>query len=350
MRATRNLSVDIMRIIAAFSIVALHCVPLNEVVGIAIHGIARFAVPLFFAITGFYSEAVSVERARNKLYQTLMIIVVATLIYLIRDIAIQIRQTGDVYSYIQTLLNVKTLSKIVFLGQNPVAGHLWYLNAIAFIYILLILEATINSHKYIRPSFFYNLGAAGLVVLLACDLFAKGAEMHVNNALYRNALFMGLPMFLMGYLIRQNYNDEIERNRHSLEGNEQPIANRRHLLNYLIVAILGMPLTLLQEFGLGTSELPLGSIVTAFGLLSFSTRCKNPRSQPNILRRLPMSDISLTIYVTHLLVIFVLLNNVGAISRYGDRSWILTIAVIVISAVIGIVYGYSKRIFRRLLL
>ena len=53
MKKTRNSTLNALKGIACFSVVMLHCA-FPGMVGKIIYGIARFAVPLFFAISGYY--------------------------------------------------------------------------------------------------------------------------------------------------------------------------------------------------------------------------------------------------------------------------------------------------------
>lgn len=53
MKKTRNSTLNALKGIACFSVIMLHCA-FPGMVGKIIYGIARFAVPMFFAISGYY--------------------------------------------------------------------------------------------------------------------------------------------------------------------------------------------------------------------------------------------------------------------------------------------------------
>ena len=81
----RNEALEILKLVASYAVVLIH-VSLGGAVGDAVNGIARFAVPMFFAITGFYSFGITRERVRVRAMKILRLAIYATLLYTAVDI------------------------------------------------------------------------------------------------------------------------------------------------------------------------------------------------------------------------------------------------------------------------
>lgn len=89
--------------------------------------------------------------------------------------------------------------KLVFLNDSPLAGHLWYLNAIFYVLAIFFLIDKLNGRKllyYLTPK------------LLIMDLvFGKYSLLIFHREfpyiLVRNFLCVGIPYFSIGCLIKE---------------------------------------------------------------------------------------------------------------------------------------------------
>lgn len=74
-----NYSINALKFIAIFSVICIHCININEMEEKfeILLGLMRFAVPIFFLISGFYSYYEDSEKAlqkyKKKNYQTINI-------------------------------------------------------------------------------------------------------------------------------------------------------------------------------------------------------------------------------------------------------------------------------------
>lgn len=333
-RQARNRSVDILRMLAACSVVFIHYRLPGEA-GIACRALARFAVPLFFAISGYYCADAIPIHLRKKMWSILRIAFVSCVLYLIWGSYRASAAEAGVVAYLATTFSLRNVAKLVFLNICPVSGHLWYLFAMLTVYLIVITGRVIRPRSETLRSL-YPLGVATFAMLLMLDLFTSGMGIHVSYMVYRNGLFMGLPMFLMGNAIRRNVNEK-----------DWLLADARKAA---LVAVTGVPLALLQEFGIGKSELPVGSIMTALGLLCLAVN--RPRPYSKILRgfaRLPLADASLAVYVIHIMVAQALVTFVSFFHGMGDgEHGSLTITTLIVSIVLGLVYGYARHVIRKL--
>lgn len=94
--ANENTTLYAFKVLACFSVVALHTwLPL---IGGLYQIVARFAVPLFFAITGFYSYQISQDKLKKRLRSILTLTFYSTIFYLVLYL-IQYSLTGQLQAY-----------------------------------------------------------------------------------------------------------------------------------------------------------------------------------------------------------------------------------------------------------
>lgn len=188
----RNSTIDLLKLILAVMVVLLHCSFLKEysdrIAYLFSNGVFRIAVPLFFTINGYFFEPIV---KNDLLYNWLKRAVLLYLIWML------------LYSPLWFDFNLNIfLSNLVF-GYH----HLWYINAMILCGIALWFLKTINS----KLLFFIAL------LLFICGVVIQYmGNYHVfsENSLYdklsnmlvihRSFLFLGLPFFIIGYLIKTN--------------------------------------------------------------------------------------------------------------------------------------------------
>ena len=151
-------------------------------------------------ITGyFYSDIVAQHREKKQLKKIFFLAVEANILFFIWNIAIDILRREDIISHIQSIFTGKNLLEFLALNESPLAGHLWYLGAILYVLVIVLLSDRFNCKKvlyYLTP------------VLLIVDLiFGKYSLLIFHREfpyiLVRNFLCVGIPYFCIGNLIRE---------------------------------------------------------------------------------------------------------------------------------------------------
>ena len=151
-------------------------------------------------ITGyFYSDIVAQNRGKKQLKKIFFLAVEANILFFIWNIALDILRREDIISYIQSIFTGKNLLEFLALNESPLAGHLWYLGAILYVLVIVLLVGRFNCKKvlyYLTP------------VLLIVDLiFGKYSLLIFHREfpyiLVRNFLCVGIPYFCIGNLIRE---------------------------------------------------------------------------------------------------------------------------------------------------
>lgn len=197
----RNNNLDILKVVMAFLVVALHIFPVSKLEGLEglisyeiASGITRIAVPTFFLISGFF--------LRNKL-----------------------NDTAYLWKYVKRILLLYVIWQIVYLPDlikcynlgwfnrfdmilKLIYGywHLWYLLASVFAVGLLYLVR--NTSVYTKWILIVSLLTTGYIfqVLIQADVLHRYLDVQFVYSIIgttRNFLFFAFPMMLIGSLYEQ---------------------------------------------------------------------------------------------------------------------------------------------------
>lgn len=190
----RNHGLDLLKTISAFMVICIH-VPFPGIVGTIITPLTRIAVPLFFMITGYYYSSTKERNHVNKqLHKVIQLFVGANLLYLLWDLIKAYVSNSSVIIEIRRMFSLKSMLKFILLNESPFSGHLWYLSAILYILLIVLLF----EKKWDRE----NLYPLVPFLLLADLVFGKYSLLLFGRTipyiLVRNFLCVGLPYFLIG--------------------------------------------------------------------------------------------------------------------------------------------------------
>ena len=282
----RNYTLELCRLVAAVFVVFLH-VPFPGETGGLIVCLSRFAVPMFFAISGYYSYRTKpgkLLRRAGRIWLLELVGIGLTLGWK----CVQGHSEGVriVDSLLWRIPDKTEWIRWATFQVDPFAGHLWYLSAAAVCYVLLAGYVRIFGRRNYRP--LYWLSASLLAVFFALSELSDFTGFRVDYTVYRSAWFFGLPMFSMGLLLRQ------------LREGFTPEAKRTALLP-LLLTVLGFGLSIVEWKLLGGWDLYLGTVVAAAGLLLLTA------ARPNVPHWLEgfagcCGTLSTGIYLIHLIV------------------------------------------------
>ena len=126
-------------------------------------------------------------------------VVEANAIFFIWNIALGILRRDSMVTYVQEIFTGKSILKFLALNESPLAGHLWYLGAILYVLVIVLLVDKLNCRKIL-----YCLAP---VLLIADLIFGKYSLLIFHQEfpyiLVRNFLCVGIPYFCIGNLIRE---------------------------------------------------------------------------------------------------------------------------------------------------
>lgn len=284
----RNSNVDILKLLCALFVIMIH---VNYFGRQWLLPITRCAVPIFLIISGYYlySPDCGLYKVKKSLKHVTLILINSTILFAVINTLLQYHSTGSI-----SIPNRRSILNFIVFNENPWAYHLWYLSA--YIYVLLIVD--VCQQKKCLKYLYYCIP-----ILLLTDLvFGKYSLLIWNqeyNYLYlRNFLFVGIPYFLIGGLIRKNY--------HKLN-------NSKRICFYGIIMSVVLSLSesyFLRHMGLNaTRDHYLGTTFLAVFLFLFTIQLSSRKD--NILSIIGRKD-SMYIYVLHPLIItgFVVFNGI----------------------------------------
>ena len=334
-------SIEACRLLASIAVVFIHCrMPGN--LGEIANGLARFAVPFFFVVSGYFTFNATLDQIRKRMIGTAKLNIFSTLLYLLW----KSYKTRYIFGesrilWFKNSLSIHNIASWVFLNTNPFSEHLWYLNAIFICYYLIYLYISWKNNSSTSFHTLYKISFLLLLLHLSLGTFATAVQHDFPNLIYRNALFFGLPMFTLGLFLRE-YQDNF--------------FTVFHLSNVVLwcLILLGGILVLLERFGFGKVDLHIGSIVTVISLMLLLI--SNPQVTQNnqiLLKAIPkFGSLSTWIYVTH--VFWKDLFLTFSLERYIDNTfgkhltaYILPFVVITISLFTGIIWEIVRAIVHR---
>lgn len=248
MNSSRNHILELFKLLASYMVVFIH-IPFYGTTGTIMDALARFAVPLFFVISGFYSRGISPKHIKKRIGSLLRLLVFAAIVYnLYQTLPFLVAGYTDVViQFLRGYLDITALIKLFLLNQPVYFVHFWYLYASICVYLVFCFVSRRNINQ--RILFWVCIGLLAVNILLGEVLSAFGVIVPIYYS--RNFLFMGLPFFGLG-LIASAYQEKL-----------------RTLPGYVIALcfVLGTLLTLLSRFLFGKNELYIGSLLLLFAVM-----------------------------------------------------------------------------------
>lgn len=191
---------DILKCVCAFLVVCIHCpFEIGKWGGYYI-ALARVAVPIFFMITGyFYTDVEHKKRRISQLKKIVVLTIGANLLYAAWNSMLRVLSGESLISYWSDKFSLDSLIKCFALNESLFASHLWYLNALIYVLIIIYVLRVFQSGKILY--FIFPFFLIGDLVFGKYSLFLFGHEFPY--ILVRNFIFVGIPYFTIGMLTRE---------------------------------------------------------------------------------------------------------------------------------------------------
>lgn len=340
MGKSRNHSVDILRMVGAFAVINLHSFSGGGVwLAEEIIDICRFAVPMFFLISGYFAAKFTLKRKVFQILKIFSLAVFSNLLYIVplffecncswRGLRFALRQ----------LFTQTARRDLLLWNESPLASHLWFLGALLYVLILdLVFSPLFQKLKQQR------LVLWGIVIFL----FAEGSTLYhiltltpgedFHLCYYRSYLFFALPFYLSGKLLR--------------DSSFEKIALPRFAYPVGIVLLCG--LTLLERYlTIQRWEVYVGSAALAFLLLHLAithplSTCPKPVAALAWLGQ----HTSLLIYIVHIFVQTRVHNLYFSffLPQYELSLFhLLPIGILIVSTILAVILHGCAVLFRKLI-
>ena len=285
MRLKTNHTLEFFKLLASFMVIFIH-IPFYGQMGDIVNGLARFAVPLFLLISGFYSYQIPPQSIKKRIRNILTLIifgVVCCTAYNILELLVFENIDGLIH-YFGRYTDLNAILDFLLFNMPISILHLWYLFAIVYVYIVFYIVTALRLNEKV-------IFAVSFLLLFLHILLGEGLSMFgisINMIYVRNFALMGIPFFSLGLLARK-YEDKI-----------------RSIPNYvsIISALVGIIATVLSRIFLKENELHIGSIFILFAIVCVFIKYPDAKF-PRILTLL--EGCSTYIYIFHLVIASVLI-------------------------------------------
>lgn len=306
----KNHCLNVWKGIAAFAIVLIHC-SFPSPVGGMMNGLARFGVPLFFMISGFFTYGKGMDTIKRRSQKCWRLFLTANGVYFLWKLA-DFFVTGELTSKaVLGLFSPQRLLNWILWNQSPFMGHLWFLGALLYCYLFygILVKKDWQERCYILIP----------VCLAANLLLGEGLSMvgrKISFLWVRNFWLTGLPFFLLGHWFAR----------------EQEKGRLRFYPGISIALLIIGAVSSMGEMLLsGGSELYLGSILMAVG--SFSLALWKPSFGKGSLLAHIGEKAALHIYLWQMIVFDVTaaLAHLCGVSEHMVYQWVMPLWVGIVS-------------------
>lgn len=310
----KNDCLNVCKGIAAFAVVFIHC-NFPSPVGGMMNGLARFGVPLFFMVSGYFSYGKGTDTVKRRIWKVFGLFLGANGIYFVWRLLALWGQGSLTLESAAGFFAPKSLLRWGLWNESPFMGHLWFLGALLYCYCLygIFVKRGIEERVYVLIPL--CLGA-NLLLGEMLSILGKG----ISFLYVRNFWLTGLPFFIWGHWMHR----EEQRGRLRLRPGVC-------LGGILFGACLSMGEMLLS----GGADLYLGSVLMAGGM--FLLALGRPEFGKGSLLAYVGEKAALHIYLWQMMVFDVVekLAYIRGIHEHMVYQWVMPLAVAVISWILA---------------
>jgi hypothetical protein len=322
----KNETLEMIKLFASYMVVFIH-VPFWGAIGETVNSLARFAVPLFFVVAGFFSYGASLAKIKKRCLHILSLHGFAFLLYTAINVVIGAVQHGGqgVVTYFAQYLDLATLVRLLLCNLPVSCSRMWYLLAMVYVYGIYYVAIRFGVKEKLIFVVSFLLMISHLILEEGLCLFG----VDVDLLLVRNFLFTGIPFFGLGLFVRK-YQKRIYKTPVGVVG---------------LCFAAGVALTLLSKNRLGLQEVYLGSLLILFAMIWVFVRYAE-KTYPTFL--VGLAGLSTYIYIFHTFVamVFSLVYLLAKID--GSHSFVLQMVNPLLVALVttAVSFGWVQLIFR----
>lgn len=229
----------------------------------------RFAVPIFFMISGyfiFYDNKKEVfEKAKKRCKHIALLFLWAFFINELWKVVVEPlleNKNIEISKWANSIFSFKMLKNLLLFSQ--LGGILWFLIALIQCYLLMMV---INHFDC------YKLAYIIAIVLIISHIIVRGYIQYnsivpedINVLWFRNVWFMGFPFFMMGNLIHRR---------------EKDIKNKIPNIALVIMIFAGVLISFVERY-LVVLEVYWGVLITVFAIFVFAIQNREKKIIPLI--------------------------------------------------------------------
>lgn len=273
----KNNTLELLKLFASYMVVFIHVI-FSGYIGVAVETLARFAVPFFFLISGFYSYLIPPEKIINRIKKILALIIFSVVFYTVFNVLWRLSTGGwnDVCSYVMQYLYISNWVKLIVLNVPICLEYLWYLYAMLYVYAIYYF-ATIY-HINDKVIFTISFSILFLQILLG-EVFSF-LGIVLPGLVMRNFAVMGISFFGLGLFAKKHQNKF-----HSISN---PVI--------LLSIIIGILESICSRYFFEKKEIYIGSLLVVFAFVCLFIKYPNIKSQKFITS---LAGCSTYVYIFH---------------------------------------------------
>lgn len=198
---SRSSSLDVLKTICCFMVVFIHANFDNSIGFFLGNGmLCRIAVPLFFMISGYFAYKKDNKKIWSSIMKILKMMIYATIIYFVFELAKCILMKESISLLLKSYINIQFL---VF-NMGTISGHLWYIRALIYVYIIYILIKKYKKEKIILPIVFIIYIFDLIICKYSKVIFGSSLPVSIYEPITK---YIGTAFvyFSLGYFINKNY-------------------------------------------------------------------------------------------------------------------------------------------------
>lgn len=323
----KNDCLNVCKGIAAFCVVFIHF-NFPSPVGGMMNGLARFAVPLFFMVSGYFSYGKELDTVKRRISKIWKLFLAANGIYFLWRLIVLWEKQKLTVDAVIAFFSPDLLFNWVLWNESPFKGHLWFLGALLYCYIFygILVKKGWEERLYILIPVCLTLN---LLASEGMNILRKG----VSVLWVRNFWLTGLPFFLWGHWISR-----------------EQVQGRMKIRPGICLAVIGIGACLsMGEMWLsGGAELYVGSLLMTVGAFSL-TLWKPSLGKGSLLAHIG-EKAALHIYLWQMIVFDIMekLADMCEIHEHIVYQWMMPLGVGVLSwllaeALLGIKKGVMRQ-------
>lgn len=308
-------------------VVFIH-VPFNGTLGVIMDSLARFAVPFFFLVSGFYSYNITHDKIKKRAKHIVKLIAFSSVLYVcfrVGENAIK-GDIPNISSYLGKYLDIKNWIRFLFLNTTVSSKHLWYLFAILYVYIIFYFVTKLHINE--KLIFAVSFSLLFLHILLGEILSAF--NIVIPYVFMRNFALMGMPFFGIGLYIKKNCNK---------------LYNTPNIV-IITAAAAGVFATVISRYFFSRNELYTGSLFILFAAVIISIKF-SAINYPSVINSL--SDCSIYIYIFHNIV-SALIKELYTVFNINTDSyaWLLNMHPVIVCVASTALAWFLKQITHKI--
>ncbi len=279
MNTQKNHTLELLKLFASYMVVFIH-IPFYGKVGNSIDASSRFAVPFFFLLSGYYSHQITREKIKKRIKNILTLLMFSAICYTIFEIIILLKYNMDgLVEFFNKYTDLSTYVNLLVFNVPVNFGHLWYLLAVLYVYVLFYLATKFHIKEKV-------ICFISLFLLLEHILLGEGLSIFgivLPIPFVRNFALMGIPFFALGLFVKK-YECKF-----------------RNIPNYMIFlfAVIGTLESVISQYFFGVNELYIGSLFVLVAIICVFIKYADVK-YPAFLTAL--EGCSTYIYIFHIMI------------------------------------------------